>query len=77
MGFIREGFGRATVESRRESFILHMDYGYDETGNVESDRDGFLGVRWRNEGHPEFLTENLDDIIAALRDYRESLPAEK
>lgn len=57
MGFIRDSFGRVCVESRRESFILHVDHG------------GAPGPS------PEFLTADLDDVIAALSDYRASLPA--
>lgn len=58
MGFIRESFGKACVESRRESFILHVDY------------------EWNQDyPHPEYAIEDLDDIIAALRDYREHLNA--
>jgi hypothetical protein len=132
MGQIRSDFGRIAVESRRESFYLHANYGYvpgcrpagdlrlhDEV--VHDDRrwvvttidekyvrlrlqDGQVGVdpvvvdlahdvdvvvpgyeedapgphaaRWRETGSPEFLVEDLDDVIAALKDYRASLRAD-
>lgn len=68
MGFIRERHGRITVETRRESFIVHTSYGYDEEGNEHSDDLGPFGVWWRESPHPEFLNEDLDDLIAALQE---------
>lgn len=72
MGFIREPHGRITIEERRESFVIHPRYGYDESGNEHSDDLGLFGVLWRTNSHPEFLTEDLDDLIAALQALRES-----
>lgn len=71
MGFIRDQVGRITIETRRESFIVHTDYGYDESGNEHSDRDGEFGVQWRENGHPEFYWVDLDDLIAALEEARD------
>ena len=53
MGFIHDSHGRVTIETRSESLIVHADYGYDETGNEWSDRDGKFGEHWRTMGHPD------------------------
>lgn len=74
MGFIRQSFGSISIESRRESFIIHPSYGYDESGNEHSDELGSFGVHWREE-HPEFLNKDVDDLIEALTDYRADLMA--
>ena len=66
MGFIHERIGRFSIETRRESFIIHPNYGYDEAGNEHSDDLGSFGEHWRSTPHPEFLNEDLDDLIAAL-----------
>lgn len=80
MGFIREAHGRVAVEERRESFTIHPGYGYDDTGNEHSDLVTVAGERvervsfcreWREGGHPEFLYDDLDDLIAALTALRE------
>lgn len=71
MGFIRSSHGRITVETRRESFVIHTSYGYDAAGNVHSDDLGRFGSYWREHPHPEFLTADLDDLIAALTAMRE------
>lgn len=68
MGFIREDFGRIGIEERRESFIIHPSYGYDESGSEYSDELGSFGIYWRSHPHPEFLLSDLDDLIAALLD---------
>lgn len=73
MGTCLEGKGKMSVEVRRESFIIHPGYGYIDEGNDEvhtSDVDTF-GKHWREAGHPEFLKEDLDDLIAALQEARE------
>lgn len=132
MGGIREDFGHVAIESRRESFIIHVEYGWrparaprkslmpsdwfrkidgdgpyrvlsidearvvysagdrdtfmlrdaapvipcDETGDPldqEEDPDaGPFGKRWREVGHPEFLNEDLGDLIAALQELRDN-----
>jgi hypothetical protein len=139
VGFIRDQFGQITIESRRESFIVHAGYGYvpgrkpvgdlrpgDEfrfphenrwevTGlfkteveavrldegaepwmiakpvgggqateltlpidalvfvdGFEEDAEGALAKWWRDAGHPEFLIEDLDDLIRALADFAAS-----
>lgn len=66
-----EEFGRVSIEVRRESFIIHPGYGYDESKNQHSDRDGDFGLRWRLSPHPEFKLEDLDDLIKALEDARD------
>ena len=65
MGFIHDNFGRITIEVRSKSFIIHPNYGYTDDGNDFSDNLGKFGVDWR-EQHPEFLLEDLDDLIDAL-----------
>jgi hypothetical protein len=66
MGFINEPHGRITVETRRESFVVHPNYGYDETGAEHSDALGAFGRHWRETPHPEFLYDDLRDLIKAL-----------
>lgn len=70
MGFVRERFGRITIETRSESFYIHPSYGYDDEGNEWSDSLGNFGIYWREHPHPEFLLGDLDDLIAALQDAR-------
>jgi len=76
MGMCLEGKGKMSVEVRRESFIVHPSYGYtkddaeDDVCTPESDR---FGARWREEPHPEFLLEDLDDLIASLEEARAHL----
>jgi hypothetical protein len=70
VGFIRDRFGRITIEERSESFIVHPVYGYDASGNAWDDGLGSFGVYWREHPHPEFLLDDLDDLIAALVDLR-------
>lgn len=79
MGFCHESHGRnrMSVEERGESFRIHPGYGYDETGNGHTDmirfengpaeRDSFAR-RWRDAGHPEFLLDDVPDLIRALAD---------
>jgi len=70
MGMCLEEFGRISIEVRRESFIVHTNYGYDESGDRHSDRDGNFGVTWRESPSPEFYLSDLDDLIKALEDAR-------
>jgi hypothetical protein len=72
MDFLTERVGRFTIETRRESFIVHPNYGYDDEGNEHSDELGHFGVHWRNHPHPEFLIEDLDDLIEALTMIRDA-----
>lgn len=67
MGMCLEGHGRISVEVRRESFIVHPDYGYTADGDHTPDSDHF-GRCWREDGHLEFLIEDLDDLIIALEE---------
>ena len=57
MGFCHSSRGRFTVETRRESFIVHADY-----------RDSLLDDVWSSTPHPEFKNEDWNDLINALRD---------
>jgi hypothetical protein len=66
VGHIEQPHGRITIETRRESFIIHPNYGYDESGNEHSDELGAFGRLWRESGHPEFLYDDLRDLIKAL-----------
>lgn len=66
MGHIHEPHGRITIETRRESFIIHPSYGYDADGNEHSDELGSFGVSWREHPHPEFLNSDAKDLVAAL-----------
>jgi len=69
MGFCMESKGRFAIEMRRESFTVHADYGYETVDGVTvhaSSADVF-GKHWRETPHPEFLLEDLDDLILALQ----------
>jgi hypothetical protein len=70
MGFIHEDVGRISIETRRESFIIHPNYGYNVEGNEHSEDLGSFGRHWRESPHPEFLNDDLDDLIAALEHVR-------
>ncbi len=66
MGFLCDPVGRITVEERRESFIVHPGYGYTEDGSQHDDTLGSFGTQWREHPHPEFLLDDLGDLIEAL-----------
>jgi hypothetical protein len=66
MGFCMEEVGNISIELRRESFVVHAGYGYDEEGEHTPPEDHF-GKHWREGGHPEFLFKDLDDLIKALQ----------
>ena len=69
MGMCLEGKGKMLVEVRRESFVVHPSYGYttDAGGaDVHTPESDHFGKHWREDAHPEFLIEDLDDLIAAL-----------
>lgn len=72
MGFCLEGKGKMSVEVRRESFIIHTAYGYTADEEHTPDTDHF-GKHWREAGHPEFMIEDLDDLIASLREAKRHL----
>lgn len=57
MGGLRNEVGRITIESRRESFVVHADYG-----------DTDLDMLWTETPDPEFANEDLDDLIVALQE---------
>ncbi len=68
MGLIMRDFGKMGVEMRRDSFIIHPSYGYKGEGDdVEHDDSEPWKTAWRENPHPEFLLEDLDDLIAALQ----------
>lgn len=70
MGMCLEGKGNMSVEVRRESIVIHAGYGYTKEDEHTDDSDHF-GRLWRETPHPEFLKEDLDDLIAALQEARE------
>lgn len=70
MGMCLEDFGKMSIEVRRESFIVHTSYGYTDD---EQHDDSSFGKHWREAGHPEFMLEDLDDLIAALQDAKRYL----
>lgn len=43
------------------------------TPNTEEEVEGEFARRWRDHSHPVFLLGDLDDLIAALVDYRTKL----
>lgn len=71
MGMCLDGKGKMSVEVRRESFTIHTEYGYvrDADGDLRlgPDSDSF-GKGWRTTPHPEFMLEDLDDLIAVLEE---------
>lgn len=73
MGYLHEPVHPFTIEERRESFVIHPNYGYTDDGNEHSDAMGTFGRDWRESPHPEFLTADLDALIAALQELAESL----
>jgi len=76
MGHCLEGKGKMSVEVRKESFIVHTGYGYttDEEGDeVHTPDSDHFGRHWREAGHPEFMLEDLDDLIAALKQAKKHL----
>lgn len=60
MGSIREGVGKFEVEERRESFIVHYN---PATG-------GDFERHWRENPHPEFVYDDLVDLITALTEMK-------
>lgn len=69
MGRILNDVGRVAVEIRRESFIVHAAYD-------ERPKEDALATAWREGEHPEFMVEDLDDLIAALIAARDHLVVE-
>lgn len=41
-----------------------------ERPGCEQNAEGAFAAHWREQGHPEFERKDLDDLIAALIDYR-------
>jgi hypothetical protein len=75
MGTLFGDRGRVCVEVRRKSFVVYADYGY-ETVNGEtvlSPSHDTFGRHWRDTPHPEFMLEELDDLITALEEARQHL----
>jgi hypothetical protein len=73
-----ENKGRIGVEVRGShgSFVIHPSYGYDGDENHTPDSDTF-GKHWREDPHPEFLLEDLDDLIAALQDAKKYIKSQR
>lgn len=69
MGFCEERHGRVSIERRSESFKIHAGYGYDDGERVY----GAFAERWRDQPHPEFKNEDIDDLIAALTEARDKM----
>ena len=74
MGMCLEDFGRISIEVRRESFYVHAGYAYTADGEREP---GEFASAWRELPHPEFLIEDIDDLIKALEDARDYLKRRK
>jgi hypothetical protein len=68
MGMCLDGSGKMSVEVRRESFIIHPSYGYKGVDDEERDDSSTFLTRWRESVHPEFMLEDLDDLIRALEE---------
>jgi hypothetical protein len=68
-----DDFGKMSIEVNRESFTIHPSYGYKgEDGDEHDDSSTFL-TNWREQPHPEFLLEDLDNLIKALKDAKRYL----
>jgi hypothetical protein len=70
MGLIHKEHGKISIEERRESFIIHPQYGYTDDDRID-EASGEFGKSWREEPHPEFMLEDLDDLITALTEMRD------
>lgn len=57
MGMCHEDHGNISIETRRESFVIHPDAAVWDERNI----------------HPEFYIADLDDMIDALIEAREYL----
>lgn len=68
MGMCLDEVGNVSIEVRRESFIVHANYSEFEDPLMRS-----LASAWRELPHPEFLIEDLDDLIKALAAARKYL----
>ena len=68
MGYCMKPSGRASVEIRRESFMIHYGAGHgDQDPEEDKDFDPALEKFWREVPHPEFAIEDLDATIRALQ----------
>jgi hypothetical protein len=80
MGMCLKDFGNVSIEVRRESFIVHPSYGYttDADGDkVHTSNSDHFGKSWRERPHPEFMLEDLDDLIKALQDAKKYVEARR
>jgi len=70
-----ESKGRVAIEVRRVSFTVHADYGYETVDGetVHASSADVFGKNWRETPHPEFLLEDLDDLILALQEAKKHL----
>ena len=63
MGFIRDQIGRFSIESRRESFYIHADYGYKPLEKKLSDVE--LGGFFYYKSHPKNVYQVLGKRLSA------------
>lgn len=78
MGMCLEKKGRIGIEVRNESFKIHPSYGYEGVdGEFHTPDSDTFGKQWREDPHPEFLLEDLDDLIAALQDARKYIKSKR
>lgn len=64
MGFIHESHGTISIETRRESFIIHAGYGY-EPGLFPLRDFAVLGAEFVAESHHWIVTLIAEDRIEA------------
>ena len=77
MGMILENHGRIGIEVRRKSFTVHPSNGYSEDGERFDESLGKFGKHWREGVHPEFMLDDIDDLISALEKARDYAVARK
>jgi hypothetical protein len=61
VGFCLEPKGAISTEARRESFIVHIDDRADPSYGRQHEH---------GDPHPEYMWEDLEDLIGALRELR-------
>jgi hypothetical protein len=61
MGMIGEPVGKVTVETRRESLVVHYDADW-----LREQKDDYAA----GASHPEFAYEDIPDLIKALEQVR-------
>lgn len=68
MGLCMEHHGRVLVEVRGESFKIHAGY---------AGINDALAALWSRYPHPEFIVDDIDDLIAALQEARTHIRGER